>query len=174
MKIIVSGPQRSGTRIAAKIYAQKHNIPFLDEAVIENDSWKLFLSLQGDYCLQAPGLSHRVHQVPPDVEVVFMLRDPKDIIESNRRRMNRFNRISAKGIQTYTQDVFTEKKKLYDKHFPETSYLPMPEQVYEVWYNIQRPLISNYFEQDYEDLRNHPLWVPKQERLKFTSGTQTK
>lgn len=174
MKILVTGPQRSGTRIAAKIYAQIHDIPFLDEIVIENSNWGSFLSLTGDYSLQAPGLSHLCHLVPPDIQVIFMLRNPQDIIESNYRRMGKLSRISAKGYLTYTTDVFTEKKRIYDKHFPTTSHIAMPQQVYEVWNTIQKPLLKNYLEQPYEDLSSHELWVPKEERLNFTSGTQTK
>ena len=36
---------------------------------------------------------------------------------------------------------------------------------YDYWDNGQKAKIHNPFEVEYESLREHPLWVPKEERL---------
>ena len=56
-KILVTGPQRAGTRITAKIIASDLKYRYIDESEINTDNVKLaFEKFKSKTVLQAPGL----------------------------------------------------------------------------------------------------------------------
>src|SRR3990167_2553963 len=86
--VIVTGAQRSGTRIAAKIIAQETGLKYIDENDIEIDNLYLFFKAyieEDDFVLHAPGLSHIIHELPQDCLFIWMRRPEKEIIDSIKR-----------------------------------------------------------------------------------------
>jgi hypothetical protein len=155
--ILVTGPQRAGTRICSKMIAYDLEYTFVDEDEICVDSlnrlWRLVES--GDHLVvQCPALCSFVHLLtdqqyvtnPECVAVVFMLRDPKDILASQRRinwgwETPELMRYNAAGI-----DACCVKR-------------------YE--WNRRKATVPNSYEVEYESLAGHSLWVPKDQRKEF-------
>ena len=85
-KIVVTGPQRSGTRLISHAIAEDTGHKHVDEM----DWWYLDpflreLKNDGKHVLQAPGMSHVCAEIPEDVLVVFCMRDVLDIVASETR-----------------------------------------------------------------------------------------
>ena len=138
--IIVTGPQRSGTTIAARIIAEQTGGVYVDEL---------------DYCLplpdkavvQAPFLLHdavSLSFVVPNVRFAFMYRTPGDIVASMER------------IQWYQ-----------DYHSDPNFYPTYVKHCYEFIDLLKRTLRKDqWFDVQYESLAHHPLFV--QDRAGFT------
>ena len=94
-KIVVTGPQRSGTTISTKIIARLLEYEVHCEEEFDVDNILLFCkilsapsgeSTPGGVVLQAPGLSSIVHLLAKsDVAVVFLIRDINEIVKSEIR-----------------------------------------------------------------------------------------
>ena len=87
-KIVVTGPQRSGTRIGAKMIAADTGHEFVDEAeflIKDSDLFRQFLESDG-VVVQAPHmLKDVVDDPPPGIFIVLMRRDLDDIHASADR-----------------------------------------------------------------------------------------
>jgi hypothetical protein len=88
-KIVVTGPQRSGTTICARMVAADTGHEYVDEDRFgvsqEGPFWDLVKSpaLQ---VIQAPGMAHICHKMTDeDVFVIFMTRDLAEILRSQKR-----------------------------------------------------------------------------------------
>jgi hypothetical protein len=154
-RIIVTGPQRSGTRICAKMIAYDTGMAYIDEAEIAVDSTHRMAQIlfnQG-IVLQAPGMCHCVHYFGKNENllVVMVFRDINDIIRSQERIDWKYEAI--------------ERIKYGGK------LGPIAKLKYEFW-EKQKPLIHHWVEVEYESLKEHPLWVPKEKREGF-GDTQT-
>ena len=155
--VLVTGPQRAGTRICSKMIAGDLKYEFVDENDIYVDSlnrlWRLVET--GDHLVvQCPALCSFVHLLtdrqyvtnPERIAVVFMLRDPKDILASQRRinwgwETPELMRYNAVGI-----DACCVKRYEWDR---------------------RKSTVSNSYEVEYESLAEHPLWVAKDQRAEF-------
>lgn len=153
-KIVVSGPQRSGTTICAKMIAEDTgHICLLEETFSGQNFWGDFENLyktligKSNIVCQVPSLSPYVHLLPKDVAVVFMIRDISEILASE-------NRIS-----------WQDQKRQLERYFREDG--KPSELKYDVWYNYQRPRITHCYEVPYNNLKDHPLWVSKENRANF-------
>ena len=148
--ILVTGPQRSGTRICAKMIAADTGFRFVDETELRvADSWKLGEILKYDtkFVAQCPGLSYCIEDFEgSDVLIVFMMR-PLDQIISSQKRINW-------GCE------WKELRKYGTKRGPIAAVK------YEVWPE-QRKKIKHWLEVEYSSLRAHPLWVDEEKRKKF-------
>jgi Coenzyme PQQ synthesis protein D (PqqD) len=150
-KILVTGPQRSGTRICARMIAHDTGYKYIDEKVLGVDSfYKLFSLFDSNLCcvVQCPALCRHVHMFSRDESaIVLMRRNVKDIIASQERIGWNW-----------------EKPELarYD-----CSAGVIAEVKYEFWDKEQRPRIEHSFEIAYDSLAGHPLWVPKNMRGNF-------
>ena len=156
--VMVTGPQRSGTRIASKILAQEMHLPWVPEEAIDFRNWRklLWRLIDGPCCVQCPALSHRCHELPSNVLVVFMIRDVADIIASQKR------------IGWAGKDEADERAS-YWKAGWEPRGIPIAELKYLVWRHWQRERTARYMELQYESLRHHKLWLPKAQRVNFGS-----
>lgn len=138
--IIVTGPQRSGTRLAAHIIARDTNRTFVDEL-------DYTFNLPPDSVVQAPLIldTFIYHAyIYPDAQFVFMYRDPSDIVTSMKR---------IKWMQDYIQDP-----QFYYDHI--TLQYNIIDQI--------KPLIPNrYIDLQYDSLKSDPLFVT--DRSSFTS-----
>lgn len=150
-KVIVTGPQRSGTTVAAVMVAADLGYYFYPEEQIR--VWELrrvkrLLGRTTDFVLQAPAICRYVHRYSaPDVAVVLVRRDVGDIAASERRVewMGQKRELRQYGVK---EGIIAQVK-------------------YDFWDNGQRARIENAFEVEYESLAAHPLWVPKEERAGF-------
>lgn len=138
--IIVTGPQRAGSRIAANILASDLGGVFVDEL-----EYRLPLSPRA--VVQAPFLLKAVVELSfiiPNVKFAFMYRTPKDIVKSMKR---------IEWYQDYTTDP--DFYSSYVKHCYEYIDLLKRTLRKDQWFDVQ-----------YESLKTHPLFV--QNRAGFT------
>jgi hypothetical protein len=150
-KIIVSGPQRSGTVIASKMLAKDLGLPFVEETAFGTHDFGAFqriLEKQSTFVVQAPTMSAYLHLLP--YPCVFMRRNLQDILRSQKRI----------GWEEFEQ---LEKDRYFDH-----SKRPAAVVKTEAWERFQRiALGSNAFDLDYESLAGHSLWVNPEKRKAF-------
>lgn len=163
-RIIVTGPQRSGTSIATKIIASNLGLEYVHERKFGIDKvhdFFTFLDANARFVVHAPAMSSVVHYVR-DCAVVFMRRP--------------FVEIHASETRIGWQERF--RKLEYQRYFcpggPQEP-LSIAELKYAAWEQIQKPaLCERAFELDYSSLASHPLWVDKEERATFTNWQTAK
>ena len=150
-KILVTGPQRSGTRIVAKMIAHDNDIRYVSEQQVNiRDKQKAykFLSLDERLVIQCPGLCHCIERFSGlNVLIVIVVRKVEDIIASQERIG--WTRFQAGELRQYGKldGIISEVR-------------------YKYW-KLQKKLIINWLEVKYEDLKDHPMFVPKEERGEF-------
>jgi len=150
-KILVTGPQRSGTRVCAKMIARDTGYKYIDEKRLGIDSlYQLFSLLSKDRScvVQCPALCRHVHMFSrDDAAIVLMKRNVEDIISSQKRIGWSWEKTELARYDN-KEGVIAEVK-------------------YEFWGKKQRPHIEQAFEIAYDSLAGHPLWVPKHMRGNF-------
>ena len=148
-RIVVTGPQRSGTTIAGKMIAHDTGHQYIDEEAFEShdvDKWREIL-LNDLVVIQCPHMLKVVlDDPPPDIFVVLMRRDLHDIHASERRIGWGFNAVELSMFGLTEGDSAQLK--------------------YEYWNSSPKP--AKFTEIDYESLRNHPLYVAKEHRASFS------
>lgn len=148
--ILVSGPQRSGTRIAAKILAADLDYAYIDENEIKVDSLNALckiVKIDGCKVIQCPALSRYVHFLASqDIAAVFMMRDVDDIIASQGRI----------GWESELPELLR-----YGRLAGEPAKIK-----YHMWARSGH-LLQHCFELQYLDLRGHELWIDKEHRKNF-------
>ena len=156
-KILVTGPQRSGTTICGHMIAKDLQYRYVDEREVNVRS--LFLLSQKllnpeKIVIQCPVASAFVSWIDfPETCVVFMRRNCKEIKESEER-------INWPEELVELKNYFTNKG-------------PIAQVRYHNWDIYQRPCMKvPYFEMPYESLKTHPLWVDKEIRIKKFSRRQ--
>lgn len=163
--ILVTGPSRSGTWFATNAIAQDLGY----EAIREDcGSWSFEGACQ---CLlrgkrvvaQSPNSVVHCHRTPAPVAVVFMWRPIPEIVASMRRiGIGNAGKIFAYGLEKI---VKSSPVDIY-KELPDLA----PAVGYAVWDHFQsRVLGARGFSLDYHSMEGHPLWVPKAQRVNFTS-----
>jgi hypothetical protein len=150
-KILVTGPQRSGTRICSKMIAYDTGYEFIDEASIAGDSlYRLshFLETERSLVIQCPIICRNVHMFKGDnIAIVFMRRSVEDIVKSQERIGWRWEWLELARYDR-SDGVIAEVK-------------------YQFWDQYQKERIQQAFEVEYESLTAHPLWVTKELRQTF-------
>lgn len=151
-RVIVSGPQRSGTTIAAKMLALDLKLPFIDETEFGvHDTDKFHATLRGrkEFVLQAPTMSPHLAQIP-DVDVVWMRRNLQDVLRSQKRiGWGRWEKLERDRYHDHSRDpIATVKARAWD-----------------LFQRVE--LGERAFDLDYESLRGHPLWVDPDNRAGF-------
>src|SRR6056297_1814003 len=139
-KILVTGPQRSGTTICARMIAHDTGLEYIDEDRIGVDNLSLahdlFMSSR-QFVLQAPALARWCHKMDADL-VVFMMRSIADIEKSQRR--------IGWGCEAIELRKYA------------TQYGPIAQIKYNFWHNRQKGQIKNYMEVNHNDLAGHKLF----------------
>jgi len=149
-KIIVTGPQRSGTTITAKMIAADTGHDYIDEddigiksmermrAVIKNDRRVV---------VHCPALCRHVHEFGgrDDTAVVIVRRPIPDIVASQKRI------------------GWPAEKEELGRYGIESGIISKVK--YRYWDNHQKANIKHPVEVTYASLKKHPLWVPKQKRV---------
>lgn len=157
-RIVVTGPQRSGTRIATKMIANDLGLRYIQEEEFGVHSFErmMLILLEGWVCIHAPALSHKSHLLPSNVAVVFMIRNEEDILAS-QSRINWRSWPVERGA--YEIEDFLP-------YYEETD--PICRIKYKVFAGYQKGLISNCFEVQFEDLAYHHMWINKEDRTEFS------
>ena len=150
--ILVTGPQRSGTTIAARMLAHDLGYKYVDERKVGVRSYAgLFSELNRDRCsiIQGPCYSSDCHWIDTEeTAVVFMIRDTDDIEASQKR-------IDWQEEEIELANYYKNRGKIATVR-------------YYAWHNFQKEAMRvPYFELDYESLSSHPLWIEKPERTEF-------
>lgn len=157
--IVVTGPQRSGTRICANILAHDLNYTYIDESRFDNCNVVKFFNIINScvfspIVIQCPDLSYMCHAIPDKVKckfcVVFMFRPVAEINASQQKV----------GL--------TDRRLLRNyKNFIHLPYKGMSacEVKYYVWKNVQKKLLEHAVDINYYDLHHHSMWVPNGQRI---------
>lgn len=150
-KVLVAGPQRSGTRICAKAIAHDTKLKYIDERTfggVSREQFEKVFNSSHNVVIQCPAMSHCIEEFDAvDVAILFMHRDIDDIIASQER------------IGWPCEKAQLAKYGLDEGIISKVRYAH--------WENYQKPLIQNAFDIMYTDLESHPLWVPKEQREDF-------
>lgn len=156
-KIIITGPQRSGTRITAKIIADIFQIPHIDEEIYKFNWTFLRLKTANDktYAVHSPAIMHRAWDAPKDVAIVVSVRNIDDIIASQKRIMW--------GGEYY------EKKK-----FKKIAGIDINQPISKIKYDyaeLMKDERTMFIKRGF--FSEHPFWLPKKNRKDFMAN-QTK
>lgn len=150
--IVVSGPQRSGTRIAAKILAEETDKTYIDEKRIHYHALRLLnihLNI-GNVVIQCPGLCHLLHYIlRKDTLIIVIRRDINEIIASEQRCWDD----SYRDIELYkygcTKGIISTIK-------------------YDFWEDVQKPILGKMAREiDYQFLEKHPLFIKNRKNFKW-------
>ena len=156
-RIIVTGPQRSGTRICAQMIAKDTGYVYIDEGVIAIDSFYALVEVisHTEVVVQCPALCRYVHHLGAneDLLIVMMVRDIDDIITSQKR------------IDWQGESIELMRYAPFQGSIAELKYI--------AW-KSQKKFIKNWMEIDYNSLSGHPMWIPKEERSDFTPHQTTR
>ena len=152
----MTGPQRSGTTICARIISYDTGYRYVDENRYGTKNVVGFVDAVGteeQVVIQAPAMSRYLDRIAvfDDVAVVWMIRNMAAILSSQKRVKwdGRYERSKYRNVPQYKRD--TE--------------LCIIKHIY--WTLEQREMMPHPFEIVYERLDRHPLWVPARKRLKF-------
>ena len=151
-RILITGPQRSGTTIASRIISYELGLKWITEESVDVDKLDLFFKLhfsEDNYVLQAPGLSFICHLLPVDA-VVFLWRPDKEIANSVAR------------IGWMKHDKY-ESEKYFRRNRAKRSW-SLKKNIYEC-YQISK--IKNAYTLDYKSLEGHSLYVSADQRMHF-------
>lgn len=156
--VVVTGPQRSGTTIAARIIATESSMQFVDEdeyGTKDVGAWKELVATGQQLVVHSPAMARWVHEVAnpdsggQDVAVVWLIRPLLEILASQQR-------VGWDGA---------DERIKYEMKGADGRPVAVVKTWY--WYHQQRPFICNPFEIEYHDLERHRLWVPAHKRVTF-------
>lgn len=150
--IVISGPQRSGTRITAKVIAHDTGKTYIDEKDINYHDFRLleYYIKQGNSIIQCPGLCRILHHIKDKSTLIIMVRRPIDeIINSERRHW----------------DKEAEKQELL-KYAHSNGIISRIK--YAFWGKVQKPiLLEGGREIKYHNLENHKLFIKNRKGFKW-------
>lgn len=150
-KILVTGPQRSGTTICAKILAHDLGFNFYPEERINISSFgtaRKMTESQSGFVLQCPAICHVIHEL--DATIIMVARPVNEIISSEIR-------VGWQG----------ERKNELKKYNRSDGIISLVK--YQAWYTWQKELCKEAYEIDYHSLDFHPLWIPIEKRHGFNA-----
>jgi hypothetical protein len=155
-RVYVSGPQRSGTTIVAKMLAQ--DLGFSE--VQELPNLESANSLAAYTVAQCPQLTSCLHEIKaPESAVVFMCRSLQDIIASG-------NRIGWNGGHELHE--LAKYKEKFPQYFVEGYHVSA--MVQNVWLTYQMNVMQiPFFNLSYGNIKDHPLYISKADRKHFES-----
>ena len=153
--ILVTGPPRSGTHFLAFLLAERlGRQPYIEETQVSRHAGHTVGALAAwtktPCVIQEPGMTHICHQLGNLWFVVFLRRAVADVLDSQRRGKHRTSWARAQyqaGWPQYLEEGVS-----------------IPEVMYRVWEQEQRPRFTAWVEVSYESLSADPLWVPREER----------
>lgn len=160
--ILVSGPHRAGTTIAAAMIANDLDYEFVEDAHTQLEVLPQAFRRIEPTVFHCPTHCHKVHEyvTVPGLAAVMVIRDIKAIIASQERIPWGFEN---KQLHAYR-----------DKATPKPAFIvqpPVAEVKYRYWREIQKPLFGEHgYEIEYESLKAHTMWVAPEQRRGFTTN----
>jgi hypothetical protein len=157
--VLVSGPHRSGTTIAARMIAEDTGLRFCPEETFGHDNAKAWIKLvetaQGAV-IQCPTMCYQIERFGDreDVAVVMMFRWLGDILKSQVQV----------GWSPDGQYKTRYKAELARYRENRSSLASIK---YKHWLASQRDNILHSYIVRYETLNKHPLWLSKEQRRGF-------
>lgn len=148
--VVVTGPQRSGTTIAARIISAEMGGRYVDEDEfgIHSDGRAQALIDRGDaVVLQAPGLAHAAHLLQNCV-IVFLYR-PLDAIHKSEERIHWRTAYDGANVMA-EQQKYWALWKITGEDVAKLKYW--------VWEQEQKDLCACACDLAYDSLRGHPLF----------------
>ena len=185
-KIVVTGPQRSGTRFVGMLLDDASKQRGLKSFKYMNKD--IFALCKHPTIFHAPGQSHRIHTLPRGTRVetlvIWMDRNNEDVIESEDRiyphiypgnpKKEHYD-IAGKPIMSWHERCFeNEEKPKYLEMFPKhkekiESFDRNVHMKKWVWENIQKSKMAvDFIELKYESLKDLDEFVPKEKRKDWT------
>lgn len=153
--VVVTGPQRSGTTIAARIIAAESGLRYVDEdeyGTKDMEAWKKLVATGQGLVIQSPAMARWAHEVGDgDVMVVWMERPLADILRSQKRIgwNDGPERAKYKDCEGYHADA------------------PVALIKFRFWTVYQMGLIPHAMNLRYSDLAGHPLFVEDEARQEW-------
>ena len=153
--ILVTGCQRSGTRLVAKAVSLDTGFEYVDETLFQpillngkaNEAkvrwWNRYFNKA---VFQAPQLSHKADQFQ-SIFVVWVKRDPVEVRASMERIGWKFEKTELDNYGLTDGDIITVKN--------------------EAWERQKQNLAGRFLEVDYKDMASHPLFLAKRDNFKW-------
>lgn len=174
-KIVVTGPQRSGSTFTAKTLGSDLSFLFVDESDLNCVGFDIekVASLLLNYdkiVVHCPPVSHFIHHLKfiSKLAIIFMYRDVNEIISSQ-------NRICWNDTEEINSLKIIMKKEL--SHINPDYNLPISVLKYWLWENYQIHQLVNYgtpvYNLQYDSLKIHPKYIQKNDRLHFSPKQTT-
>lgn len=153
--ILVTGPQRAGTTIAAKIIAHDTGHQYIDERdfeAVNKEQWWLIVNSAEKAVIHCPGMCRWVAEAGrrDDVLVVLVKRPIDDIIASQERIGWSHEEFELSNYEGFAQPGE-----------------PISAVKYRYWDEVQANKIKHSGVVFYGELKRHKLWVPKKDRADF-------
>lgn len=153
-KILVTGPQRSGTTIASQMFASDLDYSWVNEKQIGvrslRDLAKRLLNRE-KVVIQCPCFFPIVHHLDFRSTVVVVMRRPVPEITASEMRIG-----------------WKEHRRELRNYFRDSGVLA--EVRYQAWDTFQKPFMRvPWVEIKYSSLCSHPLWLPPDLRHKFSA-----
>lgn len=156
-KIVIVGPQRSGTTFSAKAIAEDKGVHHIDEMTFQAEQYEKFLRIvenKKGFCVQAPAMTHLSENIIkdiPDVLLVYLNR-PIGEIKSSINRIkwgyDEHEKSKMKSVtDVFSHEISAETKYRYLKALSEKN--------------------KNIINIDYHSMKVHPLWINKELRVNF-------
>ena len=169
-RVVIIVCQRSGTNIAAKIYAHDNNLPLYNERDLGHSSCALtfeshavlieFMNNKDEFVLQAPSLSvycdQLHHWLDESVKIIWVDRNSEEIRKSRER-------VDWPGEEKEAAKYMKEFGWLID-HYHCFDSVDMAKRTFQEY---QSKLITHEVI-EYNSLKNHELW--KDERAAIRIG----
>ena len=148
-RILVAGPQRSGTTFTAKALAKSLGVQFIDES---DNPGKFDCD---SYVWQFASRAHTLHERYDYDLVIWMNRDKKEVEDSEKR-------IEWEWFDMHRTEyfaVFGKEAKEFDSNY---------DMKHHYWSSVQKDLIdAKVIEFNYSDLKDAPGYLEKEERKHF-------
>jgi hypothetical protein len=152
-RIAVTGPQRSGTTIAAKMIAEDTGYRFMDEkefGTFNSERWRRLLQDEYGIVVQCPHMLKDAVDDPPTGVLIVLMRRPLDEIHASDERVQwqaeyNGNTTELRKFGLCEGDSARVKYDYWDNHDKDFPYLELP----------------------YERLAGHPLYVAQPLRQFF-------
>lgn len=176
-KIIVTGPPRSGTTICSRILAHELKYRFIDETLYDGNNpnkFSLMLHyLSRNFVIQTTAFTRDIHKYyfNQPTCIVLMKRPISDILDSfdNTKKFidNSSNGLNVTAAGELFNGFDDDAIETIKKHFgyENNNNLTLPEVIYDHFEKNKNPE-KVYLEINYDDLKNHELFIDKETRRK--------
>jgi len=156
-RVIVSGPQRSGTRIVSKAICYDTNKEYIDEQDIAFFDIRLlqWYLMKENVVIQCPAICHKLHEIAVESTLVVIVKRPiNDIVNSEIRvgwpEVSRQTELAKYG---YSAGIISKIK-------------------YDYWDNYQKSRMQMAFtEFKYNDIVGHPLYIAERRHFNWEQTT---